>query len=143
MAATKTKTKKKNAKAQAPAKARKGKAEFPRIAAALAAPLPAVEPIPELVDEAKEQTSAPKKEKAAKLGKKMSALDAAAQVLRGAGGSMNCKGLIEAMATQELWKSPGGKTPEATLYAAILREITVKGAGARFKKADRGQFTIQ
>jgi hypothetical protein len=70
----------------------------------------------------------------------MSALDAAAQVLADAKEPMNAKGMIEAMAAQGLWTSPGGKTPHATLYAAILREINDKGAEARFEKVDRGQF---
>jgi hypothetical protein len=50
--------------------------------------------------------------------------------------------MITAMAEKGLWKSPGGKTPHATLYAAILREITDKGKDARFKKVDRGQFAF-
>jgi hypothetical protein len=41
---------------------------------------------------------------------------------------------------QGLWTSPGGKTPEATLYAAIIREIAAKGTAARFKKHERGVF---
>ncbi|XVJ61105.1 MAG: hypothetical protein HEQ23_11790 [Tepidisphaera sp.] len=45
------------------------------------------------------------------------------------------------MAAKGLWTSPGGKTPAATLYAAIVREITTKGKDARFRKADRGLFT--
>jgi hypothetical protein len=53
---------------------------------------------------------------------------------------MGCQALVEAMAAKGLWKSPGGKTPHATLYAAIVREITVKGKESRFKKVDRGQF---
>ena len=53
---------------------------------------------------------------------------------------MNCQALIEAMAAGGLWTSPGGKTPHATLYAAILRELNTKGKEARFKKVDRGQF---
>ena len=32
--------------------------------------------------------------------------------------------MIDAMTTKGLWTSPGGKTPHATLYSAILREIT-------------------
>jgi hypothetical protein len=72
--------------------------------------------------------------------KRVSALDAAAQVLQKAGEAMNCSALISAMAKQRLWKSPGGKTPHATLYSAILREIVAKGKNARFKKIDRGQF---
>ncbi len=72
--------------------------------------------------------------------KRMSALDAAAQVLAKAKKPMNVKELIEAMAVAGLWTSPGGKTPQATLYAAMFREITAKGKQARFRKVDRGTF---
>jgi hypothetical protein len=87
--------------------------------------------------------SAPKAKAAKKADaspKKLSALDAAAQLLSKSSEPMNCQALIEAMATKGLWKSPGGKTPHATLYAAIAREIKEKGKESRFKKADRGQF---
>jgi len=53
---------------------------------------------------------------------------------------MNAKQMIEAMAKKGYWTSPGGKTPHATLYSAILREIHVKGKESRFVKADRGLF---
>ena len=72
--------------------------------------------------------------------KKLSALDAAAQVLAKSDKPMNCQELIETMGAKKLWSSPGGKTPHATLYAAMLREITTKGKEARFKKVERGQF---
>jgi hypothetical protein len=75
--------------------------------------------------------------------KKVSAIDAAAQVLAGAKEPMNCKELIEVMAKQALWTSPGGKTPHATLYSAIIREIATKGKEARFVKKDRGQFAAK
>lgn len=48
--------------------------------------------------------------------------------------------MIDTMATQGLWSSPNGKTPEATLYAAVLREVRDKGTSARFRKVDRGLF---
>ncbi len=73
--------------------------------------------------------------------KKLSALDAAAQVLAASKEPMNTKEIIDAMAAKGLWTSPGGKTPHATLYSAILREIGAKGKEARFKKTDRGHFT--
>jgi hypothetical protein len=73
-------------------------------------------------------------------GKKLSALEAAAQVLAEAGRAMNCQEMIEAMAAKGYWASPGGKTPAATLYSAILREVAVKGADARFVKTQRGKF---
>ena len=72
--------------------------------------------------------------------KRVSALDAAAAVLRKAGKPMGCKEMITAMAEQGLWTSPKGKTPSATLYAAIQREVATKGREARFKKVERGQF---
>jgi HB1/ASXL restriction endonuclease-like protein with HTH domain len=72
--------------------------------------------------------------------KKVGALDAAAQVLAGSKEAMNCKALIEAMAKKGLWTSPVGKTPHATLYSAIIREIATKGKESRFVKKDRGQF---
>ena len=72
--------------------------------------------------------------------KKLSALDAAAQVLAASKEPMNAKEMIDAMAAKGLWTSPGGATPHATLYSAILREINAMGKGARFKKTDRGHF---
>lgn len=72
--------------------------------------------------------------------KKLSALDAAARVLGETGGSMSTKELIEQMAAQKLWVSPNGKTPAATLYAAILREVAIKGTESRFHKTEPGKF---
>lgn len=89
------------------------------------------------------QEAQPKAKRLAKepKPKKLSALDAAAQVLASAKEPLNCPQLIEAMTAQGLWTSPGGKTPHATLYSAILREINVKGKDARFTKTERGHFT--
>jgi hypothetical protein len=75
--------------------------------------------------------------------KKLSALDAAARVLAEAGTPLTCKEMIEAMAARGYWTSPGGKTPQATLYSAILREIAVKGDAARFAKTERGKFGLR
>jgi hypothetical protein len=87
----------------------------------------------------------PKGEKAPKPAKepkpkRVSALDAAAQVLAASEVPMRAKEMIAAMEAKGLWRSPGGKTPEATLYAAIIREIAAKGTAARFKKHERGVF---
>ena len=73
--------------------------------------------------------------------KKRSALDAAAQVLSEAGQPMNCQEMIAAMAAKGYWTSPAGKTPQATLYSALLREIKTKGDQARFQKTERGKFS--
>ena len=89
----------------------------------------------------KKAKAAPTKKATAKP-KRVSAIDAAAQVLKATGKPMRAQELITAMADQKLWTSPGGKTPHATLYAAILREINTKGAAARFTKVERGQFAF-
>jgi hypothetical protein len=73
---------------------------------------------------------------------KMSALDAAAKVLADSGKPMTTKELIEKMAAKGLWSSPNGKTPDRTLYSALAREISAKGKASRFKKGERGQFTV-
>jgi hypothetical protein len=53
---------------------------------------------------------------------------------------MNSREMIQALAAKKLWSSPGGKTPHATLYSAILREIIENGKDARFVKTERGKF---
>jgi HB1, ASXL, restriction endonuclease HTH domain len=89
-------------------------------------------------------TRTPKSKKAGdgKKQKKLSAVDAAAKILGETGKPMGCKELIEAMAAKGYWSSPGGKTPEATLYSAMLREAQTKGTLARFRKAEPGTFAL-
>ena len=76
-----------------------------------------------------------------KKPRKPSGLDAAAQVLAKAKEPMRCKDIVDVMLSKGLWAT-GGKTPHATIYAAIIREISKKGKNARFKKTDRGLFTV-
>ncbi len=85
------------------------------------------------------------KKSAAKTAKpkKPSALDAAAKVLGESKEPLTTKEMIDAMQAKGYWKSPGGKTPDRTLYSAILREIVVKKAESRFKKSERGKFTLK
>ncbi|WP_417849400.1 winged helix-turn-helix domain-containing protein [Thalassoglobus sp.] len=73
----------------------------------------------------------------------MSQLDAAVKVLTESKEPMTTKQMIEAMASKGYWSSPGGKTPWATLYSAITREIKNKGKEARFAKVDKGQFQLK
>ena len=91
------------------------------------------------------ETKKPARAKKAKepKAKKVSAIDAAAQILAASKEPMNAKEMIEAMAAKGLWTSPGGKTPHATLYSAIIREIATKGKESRFVKKDRGQFAAK
>jgi hypothetical protein len=75
-------------------------------------------------------------------GKKISQIEAAIIVLGKSKDAMNCKAMVEAMQVEGLWSTPNGATPEATLYASILREINAKGKDARFRKTERGHFTL-
>ncbi|MFO0840677.1 MAG: winged helix-turn-helix domain-containing protein [Phycisphaerae bacterium] len=86
----------------------------------------------------------PKAAKAAKTpanDKPLSGLDAAAKVLADAGQPMRARELVNTMIERGLWKS-GGKTPHATIYAAMIREIAAKKSAARFRKTDRGLFAF-
>jgi hypothetical protein len=88
--------------------------------------------------------SAPKKGKGVAKPdkpKKLSLIDAAAQVLAKSDAPLNTKQLVEQVTVQGLWTPGAGKTPAATLYSAILREMQNKGDQARFAKVERGKFT--
>jgi hypothetical protein len=80
---------------------------------------------------------------AAEGEKKLSALDAAYRVLCEENQPLGTKTMIEMMATRGYWTTSAGKTPEATLYSAILREIDTKGDRSRFVKIGRGQFACK
>ncbi len=77
-----------------------------------------------------------------KKPRKPSGLDAAAQVLAASGDPMRSKDIVDTMLAKGLW-STKGKTPHATIYAAIIREISQKSKDARFEKVDRGQFQLR
>lgn len=81
---------------------------------------------------AKAQTAAPET---------MSGLDAAAKVLAEAGKPINAKAIVETALARGYWAT-AGKTPAATVYAAIIREIRDKGQKARFRKTARGMFEL-
>jgi len=120
----------------------------PETAARETAPVnqPATEPVDAIASgEVAKANATPKgkrakKEKAAPTPKKLSAIDAAAALLAQAGQAMTCHEMVEAMAKKGLWTTPGGQTPHATLYSAILREIAKKGKESRFTKTERGKF---
>jgi hypothetical protein len=82
-------------------------------------------------------TTPAKKEKTPKA---MSGLDAAAAILAASKDPLNVKAIVEQAEAKGLWKSRTGKTPAATISAAIGREIVAKGKDSRFKKTDRGLF---
>lgn len=70
-----------------------------------------------------------------------SLLNLAAKVLAEAGVPLNCKEMVEKVLATGLWQTKG-KTPAATLYSAVLREVQTKGEAARFRKTERGKFTV-
>jgi hypothetical protein len=77
-------------------------------------------------------------EEANSNGKPLSMMEAAVKVLHG-GKEMKCPEMIEQMASKGYWTSPAGKTPAATLAAALIREIA-KGRDSRFRKVRPGTF---
>lgn len=76
--------------------------------------------------------------KASKGEKRPSGLDLAAKVLASAKEPLNAKAIVQ-RAIAAGWKT-SGKTPHATLFAAIIREIAAKGKDSRFRKHARGVF---
>tara|TARA_R110000782_G_scaffold20675_3_gene55778 strand:- start:6501 stop:7016 length:516 start_codon:yes stop_codon:yes gene_type:complete len=103
--------------------------------------------------EARDSKAAPKKERVEHRAadgrrrppkpERLSALNAAVLVLASAPDEgLSAKDMVTQMVAQGLWYSPAGKTPEATLYAGICREIGRKGERARFRKVSRGRFVL-
>jgi len=77
---------------------------------------------------------------APKKARKPSGLDLAAKALGEAKEPLNARQIAE-KAIELGWQTKG-KTPHATLYAAIIREIAAKGKDARFRKTARGKFAL-
>ncbi len=86
--------------------------------------------------------AAPKTEAAAVPKKGLSLLNAATTVLERSGEAMPVRAMIEEAKASGLWTPTGGKTPEQTLYSAIIREIKDKGGASRFRKDGRGRFSF-
>jgi len=95
-------------------------------------------PVPAAAEPKVKEPKAAAKEK---KERRPSGLDAAVTVLTEAGTPMNTADMVKRMLETGLWKT-GGKTPAATIYAAIIREISVKGEASRFRKTDRGHFEL-
>ena len=66
-----------------------------------------------------------------------SLVNAAVLVLAKAREPMNAKAIVERATADGFYKPGDGKTPEATLYSAMLRDKK-----ARFHKANRGLWTL-
>ena len=72
--------------------------------------------------------------------KKRSLLDVAVEVLRLAKMPMNTREIIEAAIELKLWQPTGAKTPEQTLYGAIVRENKSKEHPRIVKSDIKGKF---
>ena len=70
----------------------------------------------------------------------LSLLSAAAAVLEQSDEPLSVKAIIAKAKESGLWTPGSGKTPEQTLYSAIIREMRDKGETARFRKEGRGLF---
>ena len=73
----------------------------------------------------------------------MSVREAAAKVLAEAAEPLSARQRIERMAGKGYWTSPAGRTPWATLSAALERVIKTKGKASRFQKTGRGRFALR
>ena len=124
--------------AQATGKGRKERAQGARGAKKAVKASRDTQAAPERATTQKGATQAQETGKAKKTG----LIDAAILVMRDAGQPMNTKEVVDAVLAKGLWKSDG-KTPAATLYSSILREIQKKGDDARFVKAERGKFALK
>lgn len=112
--------------ADAPSPAKAAKASAPKAATAKLAPARAsAEPSAKAVPR-----------------KGLSLLNAAAAVLERSDAPMSVRAMIAEAKSEGLWTPGAGKTPEQTLYSAIIREIKDKGEAARFRKEGRGLFSF-
>lgn len=93
----------------------------------------------------KQQVERPAAHRPAKAPKKprpSSGLNAAHAVLLERGRPMTVRDITNAIFEQKLWTT-AGKTPHATIAAAIIREIKDKGRESRFTKTGPGLFAAQ
>jgi hypothetical protein len=70
---------------------------------------------------------------------KLSGLDAAHKVLQESDAPLTAREIVDQAAANGYWNS-NAATPQATIHAAMSREIKQKGDASRFKKAGRGKF---
>ncbi len=102
-----------------------------------------LEPESVKVKESEDATEAEKeRSKGGKPSGKMSALDAAHEVLQEQGREMKVKEITDLAISSGKW-SPAGKTPVATLSAAVQMDIIKRGNDSRFVKTGRGLFAAR
>ena len=74
---------------------------------------------------------------------KLSLLKAAEAVLKESEEALNTKRMVELAKEKGLWTPGTGKTPEQTLYSAILREMKKHGDASTFVLVAKGHFKLR
>ena len=74
---------------------------------------------------------------------KLSLLKAAEAVLKESEEALNTKRMVELAKEKGLWTPGAGKTPEQTLYSAILREMKKHGDASTFVLVAKGHFKLR
>jgi len=89
-----------------------------------------------------EATPAEPSKRGGKAKGQLSGLESAYVILKEAGEPLNVKEITDRAIAQKLWE-PAGATPSATVAAAIMREMKIKGDDSRFFRAERGKFAAK
>ncbi len=76
-------------------------------------------------------------------GRGPSLINAAISVMKQRKKPMKVKDIYEAVVEKGLWADKKGKTPWATLGAAIYTEVKKKGDESRFVQVGKGEFTLR
>ena len=120
------------------------KAAAPKAAAAKPAPAKAEPPKATEKAEPAKASAKPSPAKPADGAKpKLSLLKAAAAVLKASEEALNTKRMVELAKEKGLWTPGSGKTPEQTLYSAILREMKKHGDASTFVLVAKGHFKLR
>lgn len=72
---------------------------------------------------------------------RMSAVEAAFHVLAEAGEELNYEDITRRIFAKRLWKTDG-RTPSATVLAAINNEMNTKHNESRFRRTKPGVYTV-
>lgn len=88
-----------------------------------------------------EAKAAAPKQAAPPTARRLSLLDHAVEELARSDEPLGAKDLVTRIIDSGRWTTEG-KTPQATLYSAMIREIKAKGSQARFQKVSRGRFAL-
>ena len=89
-----------------------------------------------------ETTPAEPSKRGGKTKGQLSGLESAYTILKEVGEPLNVKEITDRAIAQKLWE-PAGATPSATVAAAIMREMKIKGDDSRFFRAERGKFAVK